>query len=68
MSDSTTAKITKVTFPVLPHQYSMLKRYFLGCNIPVTDHERNEVSCSLRISRDSVSIYLPSLEGSHDAP
>jgi hypothetical protein len=68
MSASTTAKITKVTFPVLPHQYSMLKRYLLGCNLPVKDQDRNEITCSLRVSRDSVSIYLPSLEGSTDAP
>jgi hypothetical protein len=68
MSVSTTAKTTKVTFPVLPHQYSMLKRYLLGCNLPVKDHDLNEIACSLRISRDSVSIYLPSREGSADAP
>jgi len=68
MSNSTTAKITKVTFPVMPHQYSMLKRFFQARNIPVTDHERNEVSCSLRISRDSVSIYLPSMEVPADDP
>jgi hypothetical protein len=68
MSDFTTAKTTKVTFPVLPHQYSMLKRFFQDRNIPVTDHDRNEVSCSLRVSRDSVSIYLPSMEVPADAP
>ena len=67
MSDYTTAKTTKVTFPVLPHQYSMLKRFFLEHNISVTDHERNEVACSLRVSRDSVSIYLPSMEVPADA-
>lgn len=47
---------TKVTFPLYPHQLSMLKRYLSSQNLPL--HVRNKVSCDLRVSGNSVSFYL----------
>jgi len=50
------AKPVKVTFSLFPHQFSRLKRYLSSQNL--TLNTRNDVSCTLRVSRDSVSIYL----------
>jgi len=50
------SKLIKVTFPMHPHQLSMLKRYLSSQNLPL--YVRNKVSCGLRFRLD-----LPGLLG-----
>lgn len=49
----------KVSFPLYPHQHSKIRRYFSKYKKTVVDHELIEITCSMRISRDYFSIYLP---------